>query len=322
MRRLDLVAIVASLAGHVALGSGLYYGLGSRFHTPSAVRTELLDTVELEVEEEDPEDLQYDPDEEIPDGQIVRAPDTGDSRRPDDARFVSDRNTRTKRETASSLRMIAAAEPARRASAPGAGGEERSDRPGGLPSPLEGVPGGSLERSEEGPRGVAPRGRPQPRQFEARPSIGALSSAIRGTGLDRFEDVPEGRETALNAVSWRHAPFFNRLARQVEQYWEPGKEFRLHDPTGHIYGFRDRETIVKVILNRDGSVRHLYVIHASGADFLDDEAVEAIDEAGPFPNPPRGLVDPHDDIIAFNFSFTVHVGEPPVVQVQRYPDGM
>ncbi len=312
--------LALSLFAHAGIAASLWIAVGDvRAGLPPAATSSPFEPIDVEVVEED--EPEYDPPEEIPEGQIVRAPDTGDSARPEKARFVSDKNTRTKRETVSSLRMIAAAEPARRASAPGAGGAVLEDRPGGLPSPLEGVPYGDPGPRSEGDDSLpAPRGLPNPQQVEARPSIGALADAIRGTGLDRFEDVEEGRETALNAVSWRHAPFFQRLARQVERYWKPGEEFRLHDPSGHVYGFRDRETVVKVVLNRNGSVRHLYVVQESGAGFLDDEAVEAIDRAGPFPNPPRGLVDERDDIIAFNFTFMVHVGEPPIVHVRQYDD--
>jgi TonB family protein len=94
--------------------------------------------------------------------------------------------------------------------------------------------------------------------------------------------------------------------------------FRHHDPGGHVYGYRDRETVVRVVLNPEGSLETLYVLRASGAQFLDDEALQAIEQAAPFPNPPRGLVDERTQQIVFTFGFTVELGERPIFRLRRY----
>jgi len=112
---------------------------------------------------------------------------------------------------------------------------------------------------------------------------------------------------------------FNRVQTQVEQFWRPGDEYAQHDPTGHIYGYRDRETILKVVLNRDGSLRSTYVIEESGAGFLDDEAREAIEQAArsrarrvgsSIPRPSRGL----------QVQLHVQVHESPVIRMEQMPE--
>ena len=62
------------------------------------------------------------------------------------------------------------------------------------------------------------------------------------------------------------------------------------------------------------------MIEESGAPFLDDEAREAIEQAAPFPRPPRGLVDPETQVVAFRFSFTVQVHESPVIRMEQMPE--
>ena len=51
------------------------------------------------------------------------------------------------------------------------------------------------------------------------------------------------------------------------------------------------------------------MFHPCGVDVLDDEAVRAFEAAGPFPNPPDGLVQ-SDGLITFEFSFHFEIGAP------------
>ncbi|MBI2892379.1 MAG: TonB C-terminal domain-containing protein [Deltaproteobacteria bacterium] len=348
------IALGSSLATHLvvigvlALVKSPRSG-SSRFDTLVEYLSPHLD-LEI-IEDPDPE---YEPPDEAPADHVVHAPETGEEGTPDEPpRYAAARSTFTKHETRARIRVVSPdrvpdAEPAapgdsdqgelEPAPPPPAGGRTglrlhdpapTSDGPvgtGGLfamhvPALGTGRDRGSRGGPDlggggtEGPPG--PPG-PGPTLERVRPTLGDLRDAIRGTGLENLEDVDEGERTALNAVEWRHAPFFNRVQEQVEQFWRPGDEYGEHDPTGNIYGYRDRQTIIKVVLNRDGSLRNAYVIEESGAGFLDDEAREAIEQAAPFPRPPQGLVDPETSVVAFRFSFTVQVHEAPVVRIQRY----
>ena len=141
---------------------------------------------------------------------------------------------------------------------------------------------------------------------------------LSGTGLDLLKDVDEGEETLLNTKQWKFASFFLRVKAQIEQYWRPDIAFLTHDPTGRIYGYKDRETIVRVVLNEDGSLKDIFIIKPSGAPFLDREALHAIKRASPFPNPPKELIDPKEKIIVFNCAFFVEVGSSPILHIKRY----
>jgi len=92
----------------------------------------------------------------------------------------------------------------------------------------------------------------------------------------------------------------------VVTHWSPISVYRRRDPTGRVYGVEDRLTILKVTLRGDGTLAKLYVERPSGLDFLDDEAVRAMNKAVPFPNPPEGLKG-LDGNVSFRFAFQVDV---------------
>jgi protein TonB len=52
----------------------------------------------------------------------------------------------------------------------------------------------------------------------------------------------------------------------------------------------DHRTEIMVVLDPNGKIVQVEVIGESGTQSLDTAAVEAFNRAGPFPNPPRGLV--------------------------------
>ncbi|HWM84752.1 MAG TPA: energy transducer TonB, partial [Kofleriaceae bacterium] len=135
-----------------------------------------------------------------------------------------------------------------------------------------------------------------------------LERAVGGGSVDHIEDAEGGDFTALNSRKWKYATFFNRMKRQVAQNWHPDQVYIRRDPTGNIYGTRDRLTILSVSLKPNGSVAKIYVAKQSGVDFLDDEAVRAFREAQPFPNPPGGLVDARSNLITFSFGFHFGIG--------------
>src|SRR5205823_12508146 len=129
-----------------------------------------------------------------------------------------------------------------------------------------------------------------------------LQKAIgRGSGsMDYLKDVDDGELTALNSKKWKHAPFFNRVKRQVADQWHPEMVYVRHDPNGNVYGIKDRVTVLRIHLQPDGKLAGWTVLQSSGVDFLDDEAIDAFKKSSPFPNPPKDLVEAESQI-HFNF---------------------
>lgn len=329
------VAVIISLAVHMP---AVYLGFWalSRFDDEETEPTyfevmPLLQTADPDelTEEQREEDEEYEPEEDLPNGQVVDAPEAGEQRRPESERFLSERDQVVEEQRRAVVRLTGSHRRSPSVSAPPTPQvnptpqrEQEQEQPEVEERPLmaglilndRGLP--AEERGDHNARQAPPPVR-EPR-VNLRPSIATLSDAVGGPGLDHLVDIEDGQNNLLSTARWRHAPFFQRVKHQVEQYWRPDIAFRRHDPGGHVYGYRDRETVVRVVLNPDGSLERTYVVRGCGADFLDVEAIRAIEQAAPFPNPPRGLVDPRTDTIVFAFGFTVILGERPIFRLRRY----
>jgi TonB family protein len=166
-----------------------------------------------------------------------------------------------------------------------------------------------------GPAADAPGAPPRGQSLFAQ-----AAAAAEGTGgsNDYLPGVDEGELTALNARRWKYASFFNRVKRDVAQNWDPERAYRLRDPTGNVYGSKDRLTVLQVSLKPDGTLHKVVVAGPSGVDFLDDEAVKAFELAQPFANPPRGLIDSSSQLITFQFGFAFEIERAPTWRVFRY----
>jgi len=279
--------------------------------------TQPLTPADERTPEEELED--YQPADEIPNKVVVDAPPSKEARKPKDARFASARDSRVEQESVSSVRTPGAAEAAPSPELMGQG-KDSQELPGGMIAEEAGVAPlpSDLARAEKGEASAEKRAPPSLADINLQPSMSAMTAALAGTGLDAFDGVVEGDHTAVNTAGWEHASFFNRIKRKVEQYWQPGVEFRRRDPYGNIYGSKDRTTVLLVVLRGDGSLKKLYVMSPSGAPFLDDEAYEAVSQAAPFPNVPEGLKDTRDGLVKFTFHFIVEVGSEPVFRMRRY----
>lgn len=180
-----------------------------------------------------------------------------------------------------------------------------------------GVAGGAVPRQVGGgaPNAGAPASAGAPSIL---PSDNQLARAIGSGTQDHLGDIDEGDETALNAKKWKFASFFNRVKQQVRDHWRPGDEYRRRDPSGSIYGSKDRYTLLRVQLKPDGTLANVALESPSGVEFLDDVAIDAFKQAQPFPNPPRQLVEQQSGLINFRFGFYFELSGAPKMKVFRY----
>ena len=188
-----------------------------------------------------------------------------------------------------------------------------SERQGGAPGETrDGEAGQHGQKGSPGSEAV-----PNLPSSDLKPSEQMLARVVGGGSDDYLKDIDDGEETLLNTKRFKYWSFFDRLKKSVAQKWRPDMAYRLRDPTGQIYGFKNRYTVLKVSLKPDGSLTFLSIETPCGVDFLDDEAVNAMRMAGPFPNPPEGLVDPSSHLITFRFGFMFEIGGAPRFRVYR-----
>lgn len=141
------------------------------------------------------------------------------------------------------------------------------------------------------------------------PSARVLDRIVGAPASDLIpsDDVEIGAGTYLNTKEWKHSTFFNRIKQYVGMHWDPNTAVRTKDPTGEIYLYKDRYTVVAVTLDRNGTLKQIGVDKSSGVDFLDREAMAAFQRAAPFPNPPPALQNERGEI-SFTFGFYLEVG--------------
>jgi outer membrane biosynthesis protein TonB len=165
----------------------------------------------------------------------------------------------------------------------------------------EGAGDGSGLASGQGPGdGLAPFGTP----LAAIDPAAKYSPSAGSFGTDEYlpQVAAQGDVTELNTVPYRYIGFFERVKQRVKQHWDPNTPYRRRDPSGHLYGHKDRLTVISVVLDEEGRILDTRVSDTSGLKFLDDEAIRAFWAAGPFNNPPRGLVG-EDKRVRFDFGF-------------------
>ncbi len=141
------------------------------------------------------------------------------------------------------------------------------------------------------------------------PSFGTAQEFIAVPGVPQIDhlDLPQGERTQLNSFENLYWSYWDRIKTQVRPHWIPARAYRQRDPTGRVYGVEDRYTVVRVTLNGDGSLRHVFLERSSELDFLDREAIRAIQNAEPFSNVPEGLKDDRG-LLSFRFGFYFEVG--------------
>ncbi len=115
-----------------------------------------------------------------------------------------------------------------------------------------------------------------------------------------------GQFTQLNTKEFLYASYINQIRRLVNFYWEQNLD---NLPPGMPLAKSSYETVVKVTITKDGLLEGVDILHASGEPALDNCVVEAFRIAGPYPEPPKGLVDADGRARIPDFGFTVQVGQ-------------
>jgi TonB family protein len=160
----------------------------------------------------------------------------------------------------------------------------------------EGTPG--LQPGSSGKRGPLTLTLDRPGEALGPVSGGPMNDDLRG--------VEEGDETLLNSRSFRYAGFINRVKETVGRIWttQVEDETARRDPTGSIYLWKDRRTLVEFTIDRQGELKDVHVTVSSGVDYLDHVALDAFRRAERFPNPPPGLFSA-DGTVTFGFGFVL-----------------
>ncbi len=159
------------------------------------------------------------------------------------------------------------------------------------------------EKDEEGRVNVGGRWIPK----KLLPYLNGSDAVLMSPSNDFLEDVKKGNETYLNTQKFAYAAYFNKMKQAISRNWSPGTAIIVNDPTGRMYGRKDRFTKLQVFISAQGKLVKAKVITSCGVDFLDREAINAFKMAAPFAPPPEILLNEDKQLeIRFGFMVTTH----------------
>lgn len=129
-------------------------------------------------------------------------------------------------------------------------------------------------------------------------------SSMMSQTSDYLKDVAIGAETHLNTREFLYYSYFNRIKKKLRQHWEPLVHAKVRSMVKRgreIASTGSLATRVIITLDESGQLRRVQVSTTSGLEDLDDAAVEALQEAAQFPNPPKDLV--REGFVTLNWDF-------------------
>ena len=128
-----------------------------------------------------------------------------------------------------------------------------------------------------------------------------------GRSSDFVKDIPLGDFTKLNTQEYRFYGFYHRIRQKLEQFWGRNLQEqadRLFKSGRTIAGDKNHITSVVIDINSKGEIVRVHIKSTSGVKELDDAAVNAFNQAGPFPNPPTKMLK--NGIATIEWSFVVN----------------
>lgn len=140
----------------------------------------------------------------------------------------------------------------------------------------------------------------QQRQAQPRQQRGSESATD-----DYLKDIAEGSKTLLSTKEYIYFGYFQRIRDRLKQNWNRRIRtavMRHMQSGGRFVSQSEYITKVIVVLDRHGKIKKVRLEGKSGVNNLDDAAVDAFNAAGPFPNPPEGLVG-EDGLITIPWHF-------------------
>lgn len=122
---------------------------------------------------------------------------------------------------------------------------------------------------------------------------GKLGKAGLAQNNDFVEEVPLGDMTNLNTTEFKYYGFYHRIRQKLEQHWGSSikdKAKNLYRSGRRMPASENLITSVAVTLDETGKIVDMQIEGTSGVRELDQAAIESFNKAGPFPNPPKGLL--------------------------------
>lgn len=123
---------------------------------------------------------------------------------------------------------------------------------------------------------------------------------------DFLEEVPLGDFTRLNTQEYEFYGFYHRIRQKLEQFWGANLQEqmeKIYKSGRTIASGQNLLTSLVIQMNRQGEIVNIQLGSTSGIKELDDVAIDSFNQAGPFPNPPKGMLK--GDLATIKWGFAV-----------------
>ncbi|MFZ9595005.1 MAG: energy transducer TonB family protein [Bdellovibrionia bacterium] len=135
------------------------------------------------------------------------------------------------------------------------------------------------------------------------PSFRSLTrGSMAGEAGEELDALPEGDRTVLNTREYRYYGYFQRIRERLDQSWSRSLKEKLSayfQRGGSLKDHRNHVTRLLVVLDPTGTIIRVSITGESGTMALDWAAVSAFNQAGPFPHPPKGIIDQNREVQIF-----------------------
>ena len=139
-------------------------------------------------------------------------------------------------------------------------------------------------------------------------SLGSEAGSTTERGLasttDYVENIPLGDVSSLNTTENKFYGFYHRIKLKLEQHWGStirDRARRLYKKGGRLPASDSLITSLTIVLSDKGQIIDIKIEGTSGIRELDQAAIESFNKAGPFPNPPKGLLVDGRAVISWGF---------------------
>jgi len=148
--------------------------------------------------------------------------------------------------------------------------------------------------------------------------LGLAGDGVTAASDDHLDDIRSGDRTVLSTREFKYFSYYQRIKELLRQYWKPNVERQLARiwSKGKNVGEDEMVTQVQVLLDPNGSIQKIARLASSGFPEIDDAAIEAFQKAGPFPNPPKGMMDP-DGLVRIRWDFILKTESAPRIQFRN-----
>ncbi len=134
---------------------------------------------------------------------------------------------------------------------------------------------------------------------------------------DDLNGVATGNRTILSTREFRYFSYYHRIKELLRQYWKPSVEQKLYKMwvRGNAVSKDELVTSLMVLLDKTGKIQKISRVLSSGFNELDNAAIESFERAGPFPNPPKGIIE-DDGFVRIRWDFVLKTEASPRIQFQ------